>query len=293
MSQEDTAGETQALGAFLRDHREKMDASLEDVAEVTKISLPILRAIEEDNYERMPAEAFCRGFYSMYADFLNLDPKKILTRYQESRGQPSQRSQRQARPPIKKSRHFSAYAEPAAVSPAVSQAMTLLLICFTVIIGVCWYFNWNPITYLSNQLSTVPNVEEPALHEIQSSAVSSPELIKDDPSLKTEQNTLSSDSDGATVKQGMAESPTEKAAPPYHLEIDFTSDGTLNVTIDDGLLIEKNFTSGKTLYWDAQKTILLDMPEDIGATLRLNGRERPLPEAENGRRLFSFSEDSL
>jgi cytoskeleton protein RodZ len=279
MSQEDKPGDIHALGAFLRDHREKMGASLEDVAEDTKISIPILRAIEEDDYERMPAEAFCRGFYSMYAVFLNLDPKEILTRYQESRGLTSQKTQKQARPPIKKSRHFSTYAEPAAVSPAISLG-TLLLICVTVIIAICWYFNWIPTGYLSSEFVTTPNVEEQTQYEIQPSAVSTP----------NPEDTLSSNNDGETAKQGGI---TATPISPYHLEINFTSEGSLNITLDDGPTVEKQFSSGKTLYWDAEKKIFLDMPEEIGATVSLNGVEQPLPEAENGRRLFSFPQGSL
>lgn len=201
MSQEDTPGDSQTLGAFLHDHRKKINASLEDVNKSTKISLPILRAIEDDDYDRMPAEAFCRGFYSMYADFLQLNSKEILTRYQESRGRSSQAPQKQARPPIKKSRHFSTYAEPAAISPAAGLGM-LLLACLTVIVGICWYFDWNPTKYISTQLSTPPIVAEPAQPEIETPAVSDPDLIMNEsspnsnpPVLGSEQKILSSDSD--------------------------------------------------------------------------------------------------
>ena len=285
MSQKDTQPSTQTLGAFLRDHREKLHLSLEDATESTKISLPILRAIEEDNYERMPAEAFCRGFYSMYAEFLQLNSEEILTRYLESRGQSSQVSQKQARPPIKKSSHFSSFAEPAAFSPATSLAM-LLLAFFVVIVGICWYFNWSPLQYLDTQIATSPTVEEPVQPEVKNSP-SAPEAL----------TTVSPPGNGPSVPasiQVLTESPMEiPAIGPYRLEVDFISSGSLKIILDDAPATEKNFTSGDTLQWDVKNKFLLDMPEETSATLRLNGIELPLPEAEDGRRRLVFPEASL
>ena len=266
MSQEDTQPSPQTLGAFLREHREKIHVSLEDATESTKISLPILRAIEEDDYDRMPAEAFCRGFYSMYAEFLQLNPEEILTRYLESRGQSDQLSQRQARPPIRKSKHFSNYAEPAAVSPATSLGM-LLLICLFIIVGVGWYFNWIPTEYGGTQLSTAPAANS--------------EILMTDSSVSASEPALN-------------ESPLEvPAIGPYRLEVDFLSSGTLSITLDGGSAIEKNFTSGETLQWEVKNTLFLDMPEGISATLRLNGVELPLPEAIDGRHHLVLPESSL
>ena len=234
MSQKDTQPSTQTLGAFLRDHREKLHLSLEDATESTKISLPILRAIEEDNYERMPAEAFCRGFYSMYAEFLQLKPEEILTRYLESRGQSSQVSQNQARPPIKKSRHFSSYAEPAAFSPATSLSM-LLLAFFVVIIGICWYFNWSPMQYFDTQFATSPTVEEPVQSEVENPPVTDPET-------PTTVSPPGNDPSVPASTQVLTESPIEiPAIGPYRLEVDFISSGSLKIILDDDPATEKNF----------------------------------------------------
>ena len=120
MSHEDTQEESQALGTFLRDHREQKGISLADVSEATKISLPVLKAIEEDDHESMPAEAFCRGFYSMYADYLGLNQNKILERYAECNELIHKAAKKQAKPPVKKSIRVSNYAEPHAISPGIS-----------------------------------------------------------------------------------------------------------------------------------------------------------------------------
>ncbi len=139
---------TLSPGAFLRDQREQQGASIEDVGKATKISLPVLKAIEDDNFERMPAEAFCRGFYSIYANYLGLDPEEILAKYRQSRGIAAGPSTQQARSPVTKSQEFNTYAHPFSVAPAAN--MTALALIFLIVFtGICWYLNWNPANYIS------------------------------------------------------------------------------------------------------------------------------------------------
>ncbi len=149
MSDEVSMEEAPSPGAFLRARREQKKVSIEDVAGATKISLPILRAIEDDNFDRMPAEAFCRGFYSIYANYLGLDQEEVLSKYRQTRGVAAIPSTEQAQSPVSKSQHFSNYATPSSISPAANIA-ALALVFLIVFTGTCWYLNWNPINYISS-----------------------------------------------------------------------------------------------------------------------------------------------
>lgn len=73
------------LGEFLRRERELRHISLDDVAERTKISRRYLEAIEEGRYDRLPGEAFVRGFIRSYAQSVGLDPEDTLLMYSQSR----------------------------------------------------------------------------------------------------------------------------------------------------------------------------------------------------------------
>ena len=242
-------------------------------------------AIEEDNYDRLPAAAFCRGFYSLYADFLDLDKKDILERLNQSKGLVGRSSKHQSQPPVRKSHNFSSYAEPSAISPATGKSVTLIA-CLILIIGICWYFNWNPADFIANKLSP----------QGQSQAVSTlPEVVETEEIIvvKTEKEALPDPASAAkTIEQAQKDIPVETSTmAPYKLEIDFYTDGILKVTLDDGLVMDKHFTADKTLQWEVKKNIVLDMPETIQGNLRLNGIAIPLPEAENGRRRLSLPED--
>lgn len=73
------------LGEFLRRERELRNISLDDVAERTKISRRYLTAIEEGHYDRLPGEAFVRGFIRAYARSVGLDPEDTLLLYAQAR----------------------------------------------------------------------------------------------------------------------------------------------------------------------------------------------------------------
>ena len=73
------------LGEFLRRERELRRITLDDVAENTKISRRYLEAIEEDQYDRLPGEAFVRGFIRSYVKYIGLDPTETMLRYDQAR----------------------------------------------------------------------------------------------------------------------------------------------------------------------------------------------------------------
>lgn len=71
----------ETLGTFLKRARRSQHKSLEEAAEATRIHAPTLRALEEDDHRKLPAEVFVRGFIKIYAQYLGLDPHEALKWY--------------------------------------------------------------------------------------------------------------------------------------------------------------------------------------------------------------------
>jgi cytoskeletal protein RodZ len=69
------------VGRLFQKEREEKKVSLETVSRETRISLPFLRAIEEDAYQLIPAETYVRGFIRSYAKLLHLNVDEILDLY--------------------------------------------------------------------------------------------------------------------------------------------------------------------------------------------------------------------
>ncbi|MCR4667317.1 MAG: DUF4115 domain-containing protein [Desulfovibrio sp.] len=62
------------FGARLREERENRGLSLEDVANSLKISVRMLRALEDGDREKFPHVAYAKGFIRSYATFLGISP---------------------------------------------------------------------------------------------------------------------------------------------------------------------------------------------------------------------------
>ena len=72
----------ESLGKYLKQERELRNLSLKEVARSTKIREHFLRAIEEDRYDLLPSTVYVKGFLTLYAKHLGLDPHDVVLRYQ-------------------------------------------------------------------------------------------------------------------------------------------------------------------------------------------------------------------
>lgn len=78
---EDIAFETEYRGAFIRRIREMRRISIEEMASITKINKSYILALEEENYEKLPAVVFVRGFITQVAKTLRLPADKVVAAY--------------------------------------------------------------------------------------------------------------------------------------------------------------------------------------------------------------------
>jgi transcriptional regulator with XRE-family HTH domain len=74
------------LGTRLRQGREALGLSLEQVAVDTRILQHALIALEDGAYERLPSDVVTRGFIRNYANYLNLSPEELIEIYRRERG---------------------------------------------------------------------------------------------------------------------------------------------------------------------------------------------------------------
>ncbi len=81
------------LGTFLRSEREGRHITIEQVASATKISIKLLHALEQDNFDELPAKPFVRGFITSYARFLGIEAQEVLSRYDSFLDQKAERKQ--------------------------------------------------------------------------------------------------------------------------------------------------------------------------------------------------------
>lgn len=70
-------------GEALREIRERLGLSLEDVSSCTKVTKTALRALEEENFDLLPPWIYVKGFLRAYAGMLKLDAEEVIRTFEE------------------------------------------------------------------------------------------------------------------------------------------------------------------------------------------------------------------
>lgn len=78
-----------SIGQYLTEARSVRKLSLDDASAVTRISKHYLQALEDENFDILPAPVYARGFMRSYAKFLGLDPVAAVMAMPSEMPQPS------------------------------------------------------------------------------------------------------------------------------------------------------------------------------------------------------------
>ena len=78
-------GKHRGLGSILKGARSKAEITLEQAEIATKIPTRYLDALETGDFNRLPAEAYNLGYVRCYAEYLRLNPDKIISIYKAER----------------------------------------------------------------------------------------------------------------------------------------------------------------------------------------------------------------
>lgn len=69
------------IGETLRERRMAMKVDVHEVEEETKIRAKYLRALENEEYNLLPGNAYVKSFLRTYADYLGLDSRALVDAY--------------------------------------------------------------------------------------------------------------------------------------------------------------------------------------------------------------------
>jgi cytoskeletal protein RodZ len=76
----------ESIGEILREARQHKGASVEDASRATRIKMEILEQLEADEFDRLAAPAYTKGFLKLYSEYLGLDSQAMVDSYLRSQG---------------------------------------------------------------------------------------------------------------------------------------------------------------------------------------------------------------
>ncbi len=77
----------ETVGDILKKERKKQEKNLQSISLDTKIDTKKLRALEENNFKIFESPVSTKGFIRIYAEYLKLNPEKILAIYRRDFGE--------------------------------------------------------------------------------------------------------------------------------------------------------------------------------------------------------------
>lgn len=69
------------MAKLLKEQRERLGKNINDIAMITRVKASYLKAIEEEDFSKLPAEVYTRGYINIYAKFLGYPPDEAIAPY--------------------------------------------------------------------------------------------------------------------------------------------------------------------------------------------------------------------
>lgn len=74
----------QTLGEILRSAREAKGVTASEAASATRIKVQHIAALESEEFEKIAAPIYVKGFLKLYAEYLELDPDEMIEKYKNA-----------------------------------------------------------------------------------------------------------------------------------------------------------------------------------------------------------------
>ncbi|MBI5817884.1 MAG: DUF4115 domain-containing protein [Verrucomicrobia bacterium] len=132
----------ETIGQQLREARERKKISLETAAQGTKIKGEYLAAMEADQFDRIEAPVYVRGFLRIYGQYLGIDSKPLVNQFSNLRSPEPAAPVEPPKPiihrPIGKT-STSVLPEPQTpLSPMLLLALLSVVVCVLLVIWAVW-----------------------------------------------------------------------------------------------------------------------------------------------------------
>jgi cytoskeletal protein RodZ len=228
------------LGDILREKRESLNLTVEEVARITKLKKSTIVTLEKGDYKELQEAVYIRGFLKIYASLLGLDYRDLSPLLDRE---------------LKLAGKLEEEAEERRIQVPLLFTSIIAFILIVILI-VVFVFHWNPKSIIFRTERQSPKIEsvQPGKTELQ----------KEFPS----------------VEKTTPESKTPEAIPPkvqkekeVLVEIRGLDYSWLRVTVDDKKVFEGFLKSGESYSWKGKERITIRTGNAGGISIRVNGRD--------------------
>ena len=273
------------FGERLRRQREMRGVSLEEISQSTKIGTRSLKAIEDEDFEKLPGGIFNKGFVRAYARFLGLDEEQIVGDFEEAWN-----AYEDARTP----QVLLVPEEEQKKSGSGSLWVTVVLLIVITAAAAGWYRYQRmrnqvaaPSTSEPNSSSSVPaNSENPPSSQSPATPPAPPPVqngadsrgsqgspaSQAETALEGPKVTATGASSAASTKSTQTPASKAESSAPIQLQVFAREDSWLSVSADGKDLGQGILSAQKTRSIRAQKEVRLKIGNLAGVEISFNGQ---------------------
>ncbi len=264
----------QSFGQYLRAARLKTGYDLEYVSSETKISPEMLRAIEEEDYGRLPQPVYVMGFIRSFASVVGADADWAVRDYSKNRDLYADLRHSESEYAM---RGDSAWPK------------LLIVVIVAVIVAAAAYFGYSFYRDLFDSgAARTPPVAEKApdagkdaedvsgdLPETDENELQT-EIVGDaDTSERADADESGGKKEGAAEAKPAAEQAEPSAGPPYELVVEAKENTWMKIIVDGQHTKEYNLKPGERIVVDAESKYNILIGNAGG--IRMNLNDKPLP----------------
>jgi cytoskeleton protein RodZ len=259
--------------------------TLDEIAEATKIGTRSLRALEQEQFDRLPGGIFNKGFVRAYARFLGIDEEQAVADYlavtNESVETPA--ADNKSMQPVA-AVEAEREPEPAGANPSW-RALAIILLVMALIAGGWYAYNrWRArrVTALSVEPAPSPAVELPSTQSPPQATPrpQTPAPEKELPPPAAIAKPAVTAKAASDLKPPAAAAPASSdqeagANPAILLHIRARTDAWMQVTADDKVILSAILPANAEKVVRADRLVVLDIGNAGGVEITQNGK--PLP----------------
>ena len=265
-----------SFGERLRREREMRGITLEEIADSTKIGTRSLRALEQEDFDKLPGGIFNKGFVRAYARYLGIDEEQAVTDFLAAAGEPE--------PPLPNpspTEKFAAYR-----STSGGWVVALALAALAAGGYAAWRLNlWPFASYAARQ--SAPPVQPPAATAPPSSSGGAGKRPAEPSSTVASPAAASSEPGPASGQNPAA------AGQVFVLLVRAKQDSWVSITADGRVVMEGTLLAGETREVRATKSVVLKLGNAAGVEVSHNGAVVSLQGRANEVKTVVFTPEGL
>lgn len=260
------------MSKILKQKREELGEELRDISLVVRIRTTYLKAIEEEDFCKLPAEVYAKGYIREYARYLNVPLKDAVATYQQYLN-----TERQVEAPVVNddlpevsSRDNISPASTAIKAASFIPKIIIFVIAAALVFGIYVFVRDNWQTMGRDSVADAPKPMQPP---VQQPAVQMPPAQEQ----PVQQANPQPQTPAANIPSAaVAAKPVEPAAQPrarHNLVINASEQVWIEINSDDKTKRDIIMNAGETQSFRANDIFRIKVGNAAGVKLSLNGKE--------------------